>query len=483
MDIHFSRPHPALTALTFAVVLAVLFLALGENPLMSFNEARRAVPAREMLESGDWLLPRLNAELYLRKPPLLYWLIAGLGSVAGGVGEWVARLPSALAALIAIGLCYRHALRVFGPWPALFTVQILVANAGFAVFARRAEIEMLLASLCTAAFLLLLRFVREGGRGLLVGGYFLMGLAFLAKGPLALLFVTAPLLVHAWRSREPRAWAALAAPLGWILFLAVGLSWYAVVAGRLGWGVWVDVIQSDMIGKIQGRSGGRDPLYDYPLWLFGDFLPFSLLLLAGPVATVRGWWARVDSSVLLYAVAIPLVAFSLSGDKHAKYLLPAYPALALLLGQRLGELYERASLSMRRGILALGVLIPMGYAGYFAVGEGKLYSSRIAALPQIGAVFEQYPDTPAFAVGEVDERVVYYAGRTLRSATAGDLQDSLATAPDLLVFSEHPEQLMAEVPKLCTVRELDPFLKKGKKAAILGAGLPCFSRTVSLLQE
>ncbi|HLF98548.1 MAG TPA: glycosyltransferase family 39 protein [Methylococcaceae bacterium] len=483
MDNHLSRPPPALTALTFALVLAVLFLALGENPLLSFNEARRAVPAREMLESGDWLLPRLNGELYLRKPPLLYWLIAGLGSVAGGVGEWVARLPSALAALAAIGLCYRHALRVFGPWPALFTMQILIANAGFAVFARRAEIEMLLASLCTVALLLLLRFVRDGGRGFLLGGYFLMGLAFLAKGPLALLFVTAPLLVHAWRSRAPRAWAALATPSGWILFLAVGLSWYAVVAGRLGWGVWADVIQSDMIGKIQGRSGGRDPLYDYPLWLFGDFLPFGLLLLAGPVATVRGWWARADTAVLLYAVVIPLAAFSLSGDKHAKYLLPAYPALALLLGQRLGELYGRASPLMRRGILMLGVLMPVGYGGYFSFGEGKLYASRIAALPQIGAVFERYPGIPALAVGEVDERVIFYAGRTLRPASTAEVRNALATTPDLLVFGEKPEPVMAEVPGLCKVRELAPFLKKGKKAAILGAGRPCLGRDVSLPKE
>lgn len=473
MGLHLSRPHPALTTLTFALVLAVLFLALGESPLLSFNEARRAVPAREMLESGDWLLPRLNGELYLRKPPLLYWLIAGLGRIAGGVGEWVARVPSAVVALVTIGLCYRHALRVFGPWPALFTVQILIANAGFTVFARRAEIEMLLAGLCTVALLLLLRFVREGGRGALLGGYFLMGLAFLAKGPLVLLFVTLPVFLHALRSREPRAWTALGTPFGWLLFLTVGLSWYAVVADSLGWHVWLDVIRSDMIDKFQGRKGGMDPLYDYPLWLFGDFLPFSLLLLLGPVATVRGWVARADTSVLLYAVVIPLFMFSLSGDKHAKYLLPVYPPLALLLGQRMGELYARASLSMRRGILALGVLMPMGYSGYFVFGEGKIYSSRIAALPQISAVFEQYPDTPAFAVGEVDERVIFYAGRTLGSITLDGLKNLSAINPDLLVFTEKPERVMAEGPGLCTVRELNPFLKKGKRAAILGAGRPC----------
>lgn len=476
MDTHLSGPHPALTTLTFALVLAVLFLALGENPLLSFNEARRAVPAREMLESGDWLLPRLNGELYLRKPPLLYWLIAALGSMAGGVGEWVARLPSALAALLAVVLCYRHALRVFGPWPALFGVQILAANAGFAVFARRAEIEMLLAASCTGAFLLLLRHFRDGGKGGLWVAYLLMGLGFLAKGPLVLLFVIPPLLIHGWRFRASRAWAALASPLGWLIFLAVGLSWYGLVVARLGWDVWLSVIQSDMVGKIEGRGGTIDPLYNYPLWLLGDFFPFSLLLLVRPVATVRGWWAREDTAPLLCAVAVPLLVFSLIGDKHAKYLLPAYPSLALLLGRWLGDIYQQAAPALRRVVLGLGLALPFGYAAYFQFGEGRIYVNRIEALRQINAVFSRHADIPAFANGEVDERVYFYAGRTLRLATPAGLRTVLATMPDLLVFSEKPERLLAEVPELCTVRELDPYLKKGKKAAILGGGGPCSTR-------
>ena len=78
--------------------------------LMSLNEGRRALAIQEMVASGNWLLPHLNGELYLTKPPLLYWLSSAF-AMFGGVNEWTLRLPSALAAIAVLFMVYRYTLQ------------------------------------------------------------------------------------------------------------------------------------------------------------------------------------------------------------------------------------------------------------------------------------------------------------------------------------------------------------------------------------
>ncbi|HQM87266.1 MAG TPA: glycosyltransferase family 39 protein, partial [Methylotenera sp.] len=189
--------HRLLIASAF-ISLLIAFWGLGSIDLISLNEGRRALAINEMFESGNWLLPTLNGELYLTKPPLLYWISLSISSVVGTVNEWTLRLPSAFAALVTLWMTYRYTLNRFGAWPALFSVQILMANLGFAMLARRVEIEMLLTALCVGAVLSALKFIEEPTkRGWIYLSYFLLALAVLTKGPVALLFVTLPLIVSA----------------------------------------------------------------------------------------------------------------------------------------------------------------------------------------------------------------------------------------------------------------------------------------------
>jgi 4-amino-4-deoxy-L-arabinose transferase-like glycosyltransferase len=103
-----------------------------------------------MLASGDWLVPTLNQQVYISKPPLLYWLAGITALLFDSASEWVVRLPSALAIT---WLSFFAMRRHFGLTPAVFTVLILITSAGFASFSRRAEIEMLLAALCSGSVL------------------------------------------------------------------------------------------------------------------------------------------------------------------------------------------------------------------------------------------------------------------------------------------------------------------------------------------
>ncbi|MDR0775994.1 MAG: glycosyltransferase family 39 protein [Azonexus sp.] len=472
MNANEQKLYRLLCWLTLLIGLVCFFWGLGNIPLLSLNEARRAIPTQAMFASGDWLLPQLNGELYLTKPPLLYWLTTATSHLFGNVNEWSVRLPSALAAAVVVFAAYRYALRRFGPWAALFAVQVLIANATFARFARRAEIEMLLTALCFGALLAALHFVQEQtGRRWILLSYLLLGLAILTKGPVALLFVTLPLLVYALVYRETRAWQVLRNPLGWGILLLVGSSWFLAVSLQMGFDIWQTTVQRDIMEKVQGATSY--PLLDYVLWIPGDFLPASLLLLAAPLATWRRWKSDQRLTVLMIAIAAPLLIFSVFSYKHTKYLLPIYPLLALLAGKRLGELMETARPAWRRVLLTLGLLMPLSYAGYFAVAEARTLEFRYVALMQFEQWIAGVRDMPVYSYIGLQERPVYYARRPIPVLDQEKLEQTRMQQPSFLLLVENDHlDAVAQVAD-CKVREFDPYLKRKKTLTIFGFGAAC----------
>lgn len=473
MSLTESTIYRRLLVATLLVGLVVFYWGLGDIALLSLNEARRAIPATGMFVSGDWLLPRMNGELYLSKPPLIYWLSASFAHLRGAADEWAVRLPSALAATAVLVVCYRFARKHFGKWPALFTLQILIANAGFAMFARRAEIEMVLAALCTGALLAALHYSRgEGSRTWLWLSYFLLGLAVLTKGPLALLFVTLPLLADAFCSREQRQWSVLKDGWGWCIFLVVGLSWYLVVSLHLGFGIWQATVERDMVHKMQSAASG-EPFFNYVLWLVADFFPVSLLFFLAPLVTWRRWKMRGDLFALLLAVLIPLLIYSAFSDKHAKYLLPLYPVLAILLGVRLAEIMEKSGVMVRRLILTAGLLLPIGYAVFYGVVEARVFDYRVSVFPQFKGWLQSTGTNRIYAYEDLDERLIYYAERDIKSLDQSALNALRESHTPLLLLVENAR--VAEVRALadCQVHEFTPYLKKHKSLVVFGFAEAC----------
>lgn len=467
-----SRIYNRLYLITVMLGLLVFFWGLGDIGLMSFNEARRALPAQAMFMNGDWLLPRLNGDLYLTKPPLLYWLAASASFLFGAANEWAVRLPSALAATATVWMVYRYALRQFGAWPALFSAQLLIANVTFAMFARRAEIEMLLTALCAGALLAAIHYIRDGGnRGWIYLSYLLLALAMLTKGPLVLLFVTLPLLLVAIYQKDQRCWQVLRSPLGWGIFVLVGLSWYAVVTWRLGPEIWASIAHRDMLEKIQGD--GAKPPYSYLLWILMDFLPVAFLLFVRPVNIWRRCKGRTDYMVLLAAVVVPLLIFSLFNNKHAKYFLPAYPLLAVILGMHLGEFFDKAGPYLKRLIMALGLLLPTLYLAYYAVAETRIFDYRVSAFYEFSD-WSQWPQSgPFYAYRDVDERLLYYSAKPIKLLDESAFKQLRASHSPMLLLVE--SRYLAEVKPqaACQVKEFKPYLKKDKALTVLGFGNAC----------
>jgi len=451
--------------------IVVLFWGVGSIPLLTFNEARRAIPAANMIADGDWLLPRINGELYITKPPLLYWLSAAISYVSGAVNEWTARIPSALSGGAIAWLVYSYARRHFGAWSALFALQIIIANAGFATLGRQAGIEMLLSLLCFGSLISALKYTHENrGRNWLFLSYFLLGAAVLTKGPLALLFVTLPLLLDALYQRKLRQWQALRDPVAWLIFLIVGSSWYVAVTWHMGIDIWQSTIHKDVLTKIYGNTG--EPVYNYVLWLAADFFPAFFLIFIAPITTWRHWKLHDVTISLLIALLVPFLIYTAFSDKHAKYLLPVYPILAILLGHRLSMVFTSASDRLKKIIIVLSLILPAGFAIFYVAAEAKVFHYRYEALPLIKKwLDEEASQVNIYGYKHLDERVIYYANRNIPIINDSKLESLKGSDAILLVEDSDIQRLQAEAQ--CTIKEFKPYLRRKGILVALGFGAAC----------
>jgi 4-amino-4-deoxy-L-arabinose transferase-like glycosyltransferase len=465
------KAYPVFLWATAFVAVIVFFWGLGSLDLMSLNEGRRALAIQEMVANGDWLLPHLNGELYLTKPPLLYWLSSAF-AVFGGVNEWTLRLPSALAAIAALWMVYRYTLKQAGPWAGLFSVQILVANLGFAMLGRRAEIEMLLTALCVGSILSALQYIQtQSSKNWIYLSYFLLALALMTKGPLVLLLVTLPLLVAAIYTKNPHIKTVLLNWRGWLIFIVVGLAWYAVVSWQLGLDIWQKVVQRDMLDKMQ--SDTTKPLLSYLGWISVDFMLLIALFLVRPKQFFKQQIHQPHQLVLLVAAVLPFILFSLFSNKHAKYLLPIYPIIAILLAIKLSDIFNAAKQNTKKIIAIAGLLLPVGFAVFYSVAEPKIFAYRVASFPVFSQWISSVKDTELYAYQEIDSRLVYYANRPIKVLDKTMLAQVKNAHQSFLLLIESDSLDAVKALADCKVQEFSPYLKKKKFLTVLGFGQAC----------
>jgi 4-amino-4-deoxy-L-arabinose transferase-like glycosyltransferase len=220
---------------TFVLLLALLalgavFFELGRMDVVTDNEGQRAAPPAEMLRSGDFLVPTLNGEVYLAKPPLLYWVIAGVYSLAGEVNELFARTPTAVCGALLVLSVYIAFRRRLGEEAARYGALGALAAPYVLERARIAELDvpLVLATfwtvmLCDAAWNA--TGLRAALRWAALAGVALAAAAML-KGPVPFLFVAAAFLAHVIVQQENAGkliargvgWSALAAVIGLLLY-------------------------------------------------------------------------------------------------------------------------------------------------------------------------------------------------------------------------------------------------------------------------
>jgi hypothetical protein len=330
-----------LTSLVWLVLVPTLLLYFSLSfHLFEPDEGRYAEIPREMLVRGDWVVPYLQGEPYLDKPPLLYWLVMASYRVFG-IHDWAARLVPALALHVCLLLTYLLGRRLLGERPAFWGALLLSLAPGFMSMGRLLIMDSLLTLWVTLS--VLAGFEAQSGERLRWRWWLLAaiacGLGILTKGPVAVMLFAPPL----WATRRlsgkgcPLPWSALAAFLA--VVLTIVLPWYVAICVRLPQFAYYFLWEHNVL-RFLAPFDHLEPIWFYgPILLFG-FMPatfwaisFVRFLISGD-ETDR---ARRGSNLgfVLLSGGWCVLFFSLSGCKLPTYIMPAFPPLALAMGRYL----------------------------------------------------------------------------------------------------------------------------------------------------
>jgi 4-amino-4-deoxy-L-arabinose transferase-like glycosyltransferase len=382
--------------------------------LIDRDEGWYAQVAREMVRTGDWLMPRYLGEVWIAKPPLLYWLVAASYRVLG-IGEWQARLVPVIASVVSTLLVGALGARMFGRRVGLFSGLLFITYGLPALVGKMLLTDQVLLVFILTAVLLHWRMATAGVTHARAAAYWLaVGAGVMAKGPAVLVFAgafaLALLIARLWHRRDAcdaparrrchTGWAVPSAR-NWIrdwrwwvwmpLALFVAVPWYVYVALHAGETLRAQFLGYEVMSRITGAPHGHGgPPGYYLLLSLAGLLPWTPLI---PGALAAAWAARrgdAGGRVLLAWLAIPWVVLELIYSKLPHYILPCYVPLAILLARSMAASYEDrrrwAELPRpERGVLGIwvGLMAALGVAWCVAVAV-KLWGEPVS-IPHVTA--------------------------------------------------------------------------------------------------
>lgn len=350
------------------LLLSVFVYGLRDLPLASLNEGLYAECAREMVETGDWLTPRINTIVYWEKPPLLYWLVAACFRLLGCT-EFAARLPSALAAAATCLLTFLFADRVYGRRLAWFAVGIMASSLYFATQAQMVMFDSLL-MLFFAGALFAFYLALENPRYYLLCALSL-GLAVMTKGFVALVLFLGVAVVYCLLTHTPSRFRVMALP-SVLIFVVVVAPWHiyeAVTHLGFAWFYFVNEHVLRFLGKKVPADFHTGQWYDHFLRSILLMVPWGIFL---PVALLDSIRRQRRELFLLLWFAVPLLFFSTSTSKANYYMIISSPAMAILLAILLERRRRGNWLPVSLGVLSgLGLVaaVVISHKGYTAAFE------------------------------------------------------------------------------------------------------------------
>jgi len=391
--------------LLFLAIGAFYLWGLGSFPLVGPDEPRYAEVAREMLARSDVFTPTLGGLPWFEKPPLLYWMMM-LSYRVLGVTEYAARLGPAICGLLTAVFVYWIGSAAHGSsstdnqegsgkWNAL----VWLTSLGCIGFSRGATFDIVLTMTITGAFAFFFAAQTRSNDAerftlvyLAAGFYLFAGLSLLAKGLIGFVIIFGVIGFYFALTRQwPRRTLWLSLIWGVALALAVAGLWYGPMIARHGW-TFIDqfIIQHHFARFATNKYHHPGPVYYYLPVLIGLALPWTAILVSSLIAARRWHWRgdsprdRLRVFALMWLI-VPVVFFSFSGSKLVAYILPALPAVAVLVGERIADFSrEQRDKQIVRftGALVLAIVLAASWYTHKASGVG-FSMSILAAVPLV----------------------------------------------------------------------------------------------------
>lgn len=340
-----TRLKLVLLLLAFA---AIWFSNLEYRKLVNPDEGRYAEIPREMVASGDWTTPRLNDIKYFEKPALQYWATAAAYTLFGE-HQWTARLWSALTGFLGVLMVFFTGRRLFGAQAGLYAALVLGSSLLWVLIAHVNTLDMgvsffLSAAVC--AFLLAQADAADARarERWMLAAWGALALAVLSKGLIGMVLPGAALVLYMLIERDWRLVARLQPFTGIALLLALTLPWFVAVSLANPEFFRFFFIHEHFERFLTKQHGRYQPAYYFIPVLLAGMLPWTIVLI-GALAQA---WKRASQQrfqvqrFLLVWAAVVFVFFSASSSKLVSYILPMFPALALLIGARLTQMGARA---------------------------------------------------------------------------------------------------------------------------------------------
>ncbi len=393
--------HPPLSRAWLWLLLIIAaftwFAPLNYNALIRPDEGRYAEIPREMVSTGDWNTPRLNGIKYFEKPALQYWATATAYTLFGE-HNWTARLWPALTGFLGIVLVYFTGMRLFGREAGLMAALVLGSSFLYVMLGHINILDMgvsFFMGLTLAAMLLAQRdgVSAQENRWWMYVCWAGMGLSMLSKGLIGVALPGTVLILYSLIQRDWALWKRLHLGAGLLIFLAVAAPWFITVSIDNPEFPWFFFVHEHFMRFLTTISGRVHPWYTFiPVVMLG-ILPWLLPMFDSlwrawrSDAPARGQFA--PRRLLLIWVVFIFLFFSKSDSKLVPYILPIFPALALLIGDRFSRipgktLFWQLIIMLPIALAAL-VFAPLAVHAGSAEVPAALYANFVPWIQAAGA--------------------------------------------------------------------------------------------------
>lgn len=375
------------------LIVALAILSIGANfwgfPIYILDEARNSACAMEMMQRGDWVVPTFNGELRTDKPPLHYFFMMASYKVFG-VNPFAARFFSAVMGVLTVWLVYFFVKRMVSQRAAFYSSLVLVSSLAFVIEFHLAVPDPYLIFFLTSSWLCFIYGYTTGKGRLYDFSYASMALAFMAKGPVAvvlsgMIFLLFLLLLEDF---SLNVFSRFRIGQGALLFLAITLPWWIGVSLATD-GAWPrDFIMQHNVGRYSLSMEGHTGIPGLAIiFLFVTLLPLAVHF---PSALKMAWVKRRENLLLFFclvAAGSVVIFFSFSKTILFNYIAPAIPFGAIILGlfidRRLANPVPLTTGRKVGSIISMVVAVSLPFILRMAIAQDKW----IHDLPNLGWLF------------------------------------------------------------------------------------------------